>query len=56
MTAASSSSRGTAAKLLRRTYTLNGIWIAVCRIASPMSVFVSLNWANIRNIGVSSAW
>ena len=56
MTAASSSSRGTASKLLRMTYRLNGSWMAVCTIARPTSVLVSFNWANIRNIGVSSAW
>ena len=56
MTAASSSSRGTASKLLRMMYRLNGSWIAVCRMARPRSVLVSFSWANIRNIGVSSAW
>ncbi len=37
-------------------YTLNGSWITVWTMASPSSVFVSLTWANIRKIGVSSAW
>ena len=37
-------------------YRLNGSWIVVWRMARPTSVFVSLSWANIRNIGVSSAW
>ena len=38
-------------------YRLNGSWMAVCRMASPTSVLVSLTaWANIRKIGVSSAW
>ena len=30
--------------------------MAVCRMASPSIEFVSFSWANIRNIGVSSAW
>ena len=38
-------------------YRLNGSWIAVWTIASPTSVLVSLTAAaNIRKIGVSSAW
>ena len=56
MTAASSSSRGTASKLLRMTYRLNGSWIVVWTMASPSIVLVSFSCANIRNIGVSSAW
>ena len=56
MTAASSSSRGIASKLLRITYRENGSWIVTWTIASPSIVLTSLRLANIRNIGVSSAW
>ena len=47
---------GTASKLLRMMYRLNGSWIAVWTMASPTSELVSLSCANIRKIGVSSAW
>ena len=53
--AASSSSLGTASKLLRMTYRLNGSWIAVCTIANPISELVSPRSENIRNNGVSNA-
>ena len=56
VTAASSSSWGTASKLLRMMYRLNGSWMTVCTMARPRSVLVSRSCANIRKIGVSSAW
>ena len=54
--AASSSSRGTASKLLRMMYRLNGSWMAVWMMARPTSELVSPRSENIRKIGVSSAW
>src|SRR5688572_12730499 len=54
--AASSNSRGTASKLLRMMYRLNGNWMAVWMMARPMSELVNPKSANVRKIGVSNAW